>query len=93
MSPQADLDVHLRSHAERDHTRSGGLPFVAVVQTADFGSHHDAARRLDGAFHRSILAEREVCPRPLVVSDVRPKDPTKMPLIEDDDVVQTLAAD
>jgi hypothetical protein len=62
-------------------------------QAADFGSHHDAASRLDGVFHRSILAEREVCPRPLVVRDVRPKDSTKMPLIEDDDVVQTLTAD
>jgi hypothetical protein len=46
------------------------LPFVAVVQTADFRSHHDAAGRLDGAFHRRILAEREVRARPLVVRDV-----------------------
>jgi hypothetical protein len=59
-----------------------------VVQTADFGSHHDAAGRLDGAFNRSILAEREVRPRPLLVRDVRPKDPTKVPLIEDDDVAR-----
>jgi hypothetical protein len=64
-----------------------------MVQTSDFGSHDDAASRLDGACHRSILAEREVSPRPLVVRDVGPKDPTKMPLIEHDDVVQTLAAD
>jgi hypothetical protein len=76
-----------------NQARSGGLPFVAVVQTADFGSAHDAAGRLDGAFHWSILAEREVRARPLVVRDVGPKDSTKMPLIEDDDVVQTLAAD
>ncbi len=92
-SPQADLHVQLRSHARRNQARSGGLPFVAVVQTADFGSHHDAAGRLDGAFRRSILAEREVRPRPLVVREVGPKDPTKTPLIEDDDVVQALAAD
>jgi hypothetical protein len=92
MNSQADLHVQLQSHAQRNQTRSGGLPFLAVVQ-ADFGSHHDAASRLDGAFHRSILAEREVCPRPLVVRDVRPKDSTKMPLIEDEDVVQTLTAD
>ena len=31
--------------------------------------------------------------RPLVVRDVHPENPTKMPLIEDDDVVQTLAVD
>ena len=64
-----------------------------MVQTADFGSHHDAAGRLDGAFHRRILAQREVRARPLVVRDVGPKDSTKMSLIEDDDVVQALAAD
>jgi hypothetical protein len=38
-SSQADLHVQLRSHARRNQARSGGLPFVAVVQTADFGSH------------------------------------------------------
>jgi hypothetical protein len=37
---------------------------------------------------QSILAERAVRARPLVVRDVGPKDSTKMPLIEDDDVVQ-----
>ena len=68
------------------------MPFVAVVQTADFGLDHDAASRLDGAFRRSILAERQVRPRTLVVRHIGPKDPTKMPLIEDE-VVQTLAPD
>jgi hypothetical protein len=48
---------------------------------------------LDGAFRRRILAEREVRPRPLVVRHVGPQTSTKVPLIEDDDVVQTLAAD
>jgi hypothetical protein len=73
--------------------QSGGLPFVAVVQAADFRPHHDAAGRLHGAFRRRILAKREVRPRPLVVRHVGPKNSTKMPLIKDDDVVQTLAAD
>src|SRR5438067_1096565 len=59
-----------RSHARCNQTRSGSLPFVFVVQTADFGSHHDAAGRLDGAFHRRILAQREVRARPLGVRDV-----------------------
>jgi hypothetical protein len=68
------------------------LPFVAVVQTADFGSRHDAANQLDNAFRRRILVEREVRPRPLVVRNVGPKDATKMSLIENDDVVQALAA-
>jgi hypothetical protein len=48
---------------------------------------------LNGTFRRSILAEREVRPRPLIARNIGPKDPTKMPLIEDDDVVQTLAPD
>src|SRR5215203_4533847 len=44
-------------------------------------------------FAGASFAEREVRPRPLVIRNVGPKDPTKMPLIEDDEVVQTLAAD
>ena len=56
MSSQADLHVQRQPHAQRNHTRSGGLPFVAVVQTADFGSHHDAGR-LNEAFRRSIPGE------------------------------------
>jgi hypothetical protein len=63
MSSKADLHVQRQPHAQRNHTRSRGLPFVAVVQTAEFASHHDAASRLDGAFHRSVLAERELCVR------------------------------
>ena len=93
MSSQADLHVQRRSHAGCNQARSGGLPFVAVVQTADFRSHHAAAGRLDGASHWRILAAREVRARPLVVRDVGPKNPAKMALIEDDHVVQTLAAD
>jgi hypothetical protein len=46
-SPQADVHVELRSQARCNQVRSVGLPFVAVVQTADFGSHHDTAGRLD----------------------------------------------
>ena len=62
--------------------RRGGTTFwyAQVVRIADLGSHHDAAGRLDGAFRRSILAEREVRPRPLIVRNVGPKDPTKMPV-------------
>jgi hypothetical protein len=41
----------------------------------------------------SVLAEREVRSRALVVRDVRSKHPSEMSLIEDDDVVQTLATD
>ena len=88
-----NLHVQLRSQARYSQARLGGLPFVAVVQTADFASHHDAAGRLDGAFRRRILVKREVRPRPLVIRNVGPKDLTKMPLIEDDDVVHTLASD
>ena len=75
------LHIQLPLAARCNQAQSGGLPFVAVMQIAHFRSDHDAAGRLDGAFHRSILAEREVRARPLVVRDVGPKDSTKMPLI------------
>jgi hypothetical protein len=43
---------------------------------------------VNGTFRRSILAEREVRPRLLIGRNIGPKNPTKMPLTEDDDVVR-----
>src|SRR5215207_1498294 len=76
-------------------SRSGGLPFVAMVEPADFGPRYDpsGADRIDGASIGRVLAEREVRSRVRVVRDVRSKHAAEMSLIDDDDVVQTLATD
>jgi hypothetical protein len=66
-----------------------------MVKPADFGPRHDpsGAGRIDGASLGRVLAEREVGSRVLVVREVRSKHAPEMSLIEDDDVVQTLATD
>src|SRR5215204_4424680 len=66
-----------------------------MVEPANFGPRHDpsAAGRIDGASIGRVLAEGEVRSRVLVVRDVRSKHTPEMSLIEDDDVVQTLAPD
>ena len=66
-----------------------------MVEPADFGPRHDpsGADRIDGASLGRVLAEREVRSRVLVVRDVGSQHPPEMSLIEDDDVVQTLATD
>jgi hypothetical protein len=48
---------------------------------------------MDGAGLGRVLAEREVRSRALVVRDIGSKHPLERSLIEDDDVVQTLATD
>ena len=75
-------------------TDSGRLPFAAVMDSADFGPRCDptGASRVDGARLRRVLGEREMRSRAVVVHDVGAKHPAEMPLVDDDDVIQTLAA-
>ena len=75
--PQADLQPRLRSHAERNRAGSGGLPFVAMMEPANFGPRHDptGADRVDGARLGRVLAEREVRSRALVGRDVGREGP------------------
>jgi hypothetical protein len=47
----------------------------------------------DRSLDRSILAQREMCSRFVVVRDVSPKDSTEVSLAEHDDVVETLPSD
>jgi hypothetical protein len=79
----------------RETAGSGGLPFVAMMEPANFGPRHDptGSGRVDGARLGRVLAEREVSSRALVVRDVRAKHSSEMSLVEDDHVVQALAAD
>jgi hypothetical protein len=66
-----------------------------MVEPADFRSHHDptGVGRVDGARLGRVLLERKVRPRVLVVRHIAAKQASEMPLIDDDEVVQALAAD
>ncbi len=58
------------------------------------GMGHDAPpdRRLDWTRDRRVFVQGEVCPRPMVVSEVRRQDLSEMPLVQDDEMVETLPA-
>ena len=66
-----------------------------MVQATDFGDLHDLARRgkLDRPDVWSILVEREMGARPVIVSEIEGQDAAEMLLAEDEHVIQALAPD
>ena len=80
---------------ESGHGRLCCAADVAVVESADLGQCNDAPLRgwLDGARLGSILLEREMRARAVVVADVAVQTATEVSLIQDDHVVEELAAD
>ena len=68
---------------------------VPVVEATDLGQGDHAAvlRWLDRARLRCILLEREMRPRAVVVAQVALQTTSQMSLVQDDDVVEKLAAD
>ena len=63
-----------------------------MVQAADFGKLHDLARRgeLDRPDIWSVLVEREMGARPVVVSEVAGQDAAEVSLVENEHVIQAL---
>src|SRR5262245_47063891 len=82
-----------------ESSRSGwelrGSAKVAVVQAADFWNLHDPASggELDGPGIGCVLVEREVGARLMVIDEVTSQDLTQVSFAQDEDVVETLAAD
>src|SRR6266851_1089824 len=68
---------------------------TADVESTDVGQGNDAAVLgwLDGARLRHILLEREVGARAVVVAEVAAQTRSKVCLVQDDEVVEKLAAD
>ena len=66
-----------------------------MVETTEEGQGDDAAvrRELDCARLGRILLEGEMNARPMVVPEVDSETTTKVPLVQDDDVVEKLAAE
>ena len=68
---------------------------VAVVEAADQGQRDDAAviGWLDGSRLGRVLVEGEVRARGMVVTEITAQTPTEVSLVEDNDVVEYVAAD
>ena len=92
-----DLRLHARERSSSTikARASGGAALVTMMQAADFGHRDDSATvgGLDRARIGCVLPKRQVRARPLVVGEVRVEQASEMPLAEDDDVVEALAAD
>ena len=75
--------------------RSGCASLIVTIQAAGFSDLHGRADL--GALHRprrrAIHGKRAVTAPAVVVREVVAEEPPQMPLVEDDDVVQALAAD
>src|ERR1019366_1703890 len=72
-----------------------GATFVAMMQTTDLRERNNLAcrGRLYASRLRTILGEREMRPRPMIILNVRRQDAAQMTLIENYDVIETLAPD
>lgn len=64
-----------------------------MMQTADLGDGDDPSdpARLDRAGVGAILAERKMRPHSMVVVGVRGEDAAQMAVVEDHDLIETLA--
>jgi hypothetical protein len=76
------------------HGASGDSPLVMMVQTTDFGHLDDFAGRgrLYSSRLRSVLPQRQMSSPVTVIGAIRRKRATKRSFAEDNEVVQTLAA-
>src|SRR6266404_3945958 len=75
--------------------RSRGGTFVSMMQTANLRERDDLACRgwLYAARPRTMLVERKMCSGPVMILKIPRKDAAQVALVEDDDVIQTFAAD
>gem|GEM_PF-6937693 len=73
---------------------SGCHALVSIMKSAHLGKRHDASRRsrLDSPRFRSILGQCQMSPRAVAVAGITRDDPTDMPFVKRDHVIQTLAA-
>src|SRR5664280_2524108 len=75
--------------------RSGGASFVTMMQAADLWERDNLAsgRLAYGPGLRTILGEREMCPRPMIILNIGRQGAAQVTLIENDNVIETLAPD
>src|SRR6266540_993292 len=84
-----------RAHRFADHLRSCGATFVAMMQAAHLWEHDNLACGgwLYAARLRTILVEREMRSGPVMILKIPRQHTAQVTLVEDDDVIQTFAAD
>ena len=81
-------------HSECWACASGGAS-VLVVKTADVRKSNDlsAVGRCDLARFRRLLVQREMRSRRVIIGKVGSQEPLEMAFVQNDDVIEALAAD
>ena len=74
---------------------SRGSPLIAVMQPTHFCDFPDRAnlRPLDWPRQRTIHVQRPVCAPVMIIEEVLSQQSPQMALVQDDHVIQALAAD
>jgi hypothetical protein len=87
--------VHNAHRAMRRSVWSGCQSFVAMMQTTDLrdGDYLSPFGRVDRARIRTVFSQGQMRPCSVVIVLVRREDAVQMALVEDDEVVETLAPD
>ena len=87
-------------HAEtgmplRSPKSSRGAAFVAMMQATNLRESDNVSRDgcVYGARFRTILVKREMGSGLVMILKIRRQNPAQLALIEDDDVIETFAAD
>ena len=52
-----------------------------------------AVGRFDFSFYRSVAFKGKMCSRLVIIAEVRPENSSEMSLVENDEMIQTLAPD
>ena len=66
-----------------------------MVKSTDFRERHHAPfrRRVDASWRGRVLLEGQMGSRPVIIGDIARKQAAQMSLAQNDDVIQTLAAE
>ena len=80
--------------AQTDEACSSDASFVAMVETANFWEGHHVTLRngLHVSRRRRVFRQREVSSRGVIIGEIAGQRAPQMPLVEDDHMVETFAA-
>ena len=85
--------IATREPSNRTQRCSGREPLVPMMEPADLWKRHDLSDTagLSRSSTGGVLAQRKMRSGSVVIIEVRNKDPSRMPFIQDDHVVQAFA--
>ena len=87
---EADLDLRVNEYTCPCRKLDSAM---MVMKSAEDRPRCDAAYVLDGAMDRRVFAKRPMSPQLVIISGILRQDPAYVRFAQDDNMVDTLAAD